>query len=81
MSKEQVAELVAPHPDTLRFVTSWFERSGVSSPVTMTYSGGYLMIPDVPVSHANDLLGASYQFCLLFSLHWVGVSFEHLQVD
>src|SRR6266702_496078 len=31
LSKEQVAELVAPHPDTLELVNSWLEHHGISS--------------------------------------------------
>ena len=61
LSKEQVAELVAPHPDTLGLVTSWLEYSGVSSSISMTHGGGWLTVTGVPVSQANDLLGASYQ--------------------
>ncbi|KAF8266056.1 subtilisin-like protein [Lactarius quietus] len=60
LSKEQVAELVAPHPDTLELVTSWLKHS-VSSPVSMTHGGGWLTVPGVPVAQANRLLGASYQ--------------------
>jgi hypothetical protein len=29
LSKEQVAELVAPHPETLELVNSWVEYHGV----------------------------------------------------
>jgi len=61
LSKEQVAELVAPHPETLGLVNSWLEHCGVSSPVSMTHGGGWLTVTGVPVSQANDLLGASYQ--------------------
>jgi tripeptidyl-peptidase-1 len=61
LSKEQVAELVAPHPDTRGLVISWLERSGVSSPVSTTHGGGWLTVTGIPVSQADDLLGASYQ--------------------
>ena len=59
---EEVAELVAPHPDTLDLVTSWLEYNGVpTSSISTTLAGAWLAVADVPVSQANDLLGASYQ--------------------
>jgi hypothetical protein len=62
LSKEQVAELVAPHPDTLELVNSWLEHHGVpSSSVSTTHGGGWLTLIGIPVSQANDLLGAAYQ--------------------
>ncbi|KAI9444519.1 subtilisin-like protein [Lactarius indigo] len=62
LSKEEVAELVAPHPDTLELVNSWLEHHDVpSSSVSPTHGGNWLTIIGVPVSKANDLLGASYQ--------------------
>ena len=62
LSKEQVAELVAPHPDTLDLVGSWLAHHDVPShTVSITLGGGWLKIKDVPLSKANTLLGASYQ--------------------
>ncbi|KAI9450598.1 subtilisin-like protein [Lactarius psammicola] len=62
LSKEQVAELVAPHPDTLRLVNSWLEHHGVRpSSVSRSHGGGWLTVVDVPMSQANNLLSASYQ--------------------
>jgi tripeptidyl-peptidase-1 len=62
LSKEQVAELVAPHTDTLELVGSWFEHHEVpSSAISITHGGGWLTIKKVPLSKANALLGASYQ--------------------
>jgi len=62
LSKEQVAELVAPHPDTLELVHSWLEYHGIpSSSVSVTHGGSSLKLTGVSVSRANDLLGASYQ--------------------
>ncbi|KAI9435722.1 subtilisin-like protein [Lactarius indigo] len=58
---EQVADLVAPHPETLRLLNSWLQHGGVASPVSITHGGGWVTITDIPVSQANDLLGASYQ--------------------
>ena len=58
-----MAELVAPHPDTLELVSSWLEQHGVPpSSISLTHGGGWLTVTDVPVSQANELLGASYQF-------------------
>ncbi|KAF8256804.1 subtilisin-like protein [Lactarius quietus] len=61
LSKEQVAEIVAPHKDTLGLVNSWLEHSGISFFISATHGGGWLTVPTVPVSTANELLGASYQ--------------------
>jgi tripeptidyl-peptidase I len=62
LSKEQVAELVAPHPDTIELIGSWFEHHEVpSSAVSITHGGGWLAIKKVPLTKANALLGASYQ--------------------
>ncbi|KAI9460738.1 subtilisin-like protein [Russula earlei] len=63
LSKEQVAELVAPHPDTLELVGSWLAHHRVpSSSLSITHGGGWLTLSRVPVVQANALLGASYQF-------------------
>jgi len=62
LSKEQVAELVAPHPDTLELVHSWLGHYSVpSSSVSVAHGGSSLMLAGVPISQANNLLGASYQ--------------------
>lgn len=62
LSREEVAELVAPHEDTLQLVRSWLTHHGVPlSSISTTHGGGWLTISDVPVSQANKLLGASYQ--------------------
>lgn len=62
MSKEQVAELVAPHLNTSELVNSWPEHHGIStSSVARTHDGGWLTTTNVPVSQADDVLGASYQ--------------------
>jgi len=62
LSKEQVAQLVAPHPDTLELINSWLEHHDVpSSFISTTHGGGWLMVTGVLVSQANELLGALYQ--------------------
>ncbi len=62
LSREQVAKLVAPHPDTLELVNSWLEYHGVpASSISTTHGGGWLTVTGVLVSQANGLLGASYQ--------------------
>ncbi|KAH9172024.1 subtilisin-like protein [Lactarius sanguifluus] len=62
LSKEQVAELVRPHPDTLELVTSWFAHHGVRpSSISTTHGGAWLTVTNVLVSQANQMLGASYQ--------------------
>ncbi|KAI9439772.1 subtilisin-like protein [Lactarius indigo] len=61
LSKEQVAELVMPHPDTLKLVNSWLKYHGVPPSVSLTHGGNWLTLTGMSVSKANDLLGASYQ--------------------
>ncbi|KAF8260176.1 subtilisin-like protein [Lactarius quietus] len=62
LSKEQVAELVAPHPDTLDLVSSWLKHHGVpSSSISTTLGGNWLAVVNVSLSQANEMLGASYQ--------------------
>jgi len=60
LTKEQVAELVAPHPDTLDLVHSWLEYHRVPS-TSVTHGGSYLTLTGVSVSQANNLLGTSYK--------------------
>ncbi|KAH9015289.1 subtilisin-like protein [Lactarius hengduanensis] len=61
-SKEQVAELIALSLDTLELVNCWLKHHGVSpSSISRTHGGGWLMVSGVPVSRANEMLGASYQ--------------------
>ncbi|KAI9431495.1 subtilisin-like protein [Lactarius indigo] len=54
LSKDQVAELVAPSPGTLELVNAWLEHHGISSSSVSTTHWRRL-------AYANDLLGASYQ--------------------
>ncbi|KAH9024936.1 subtilisin-like protein [Lactarius pseudohatsudake] len=62
LSKEEVAKLVEPHPDTLELVHSWLAYHGVqSSSISTSHGGSWLTVTDVPVPQANELLGASYQ--------------------
>jgi tripeptidyl-peptidase-1 len=62
LSKEQVAVLVAPHPDTLDLVGSWLAHHGVpSSSISIDHGGSWLTLSGVPVSQADALLGASYR--------------------
>ncbi|KAF8268737.1 peptidase S8/S53 domain-containing protein [Lactarius quietus] len=63
--EDQVAELVAPHPHTLKLVHAWLEHHGVpSSSISTSHGGNRLTLTSVPVSKANDLLSASYQYFL-----------------
>ena len=64
LSREQVAQLVAPHPDTLELVYSWLEHHDVPSSsisTNRTHGDSWLTVTSVLVSKANKLLGASYQ--------------------
>ena len=43
-------------------MTSWLEHNGVpTSSISRALAGGWLIVTDIPVSQANELLGASYQ--------------------
>ncbi|KAH9170163.1 subtilisin-like protein [Lactarius sanguifluus] len=78
LTKEQVADLVAPRPETLELVNYWLEHHGISSSsVSMTHGGNTLKLKGVSVTQANTLLGASYQtivrtvgYSLPRALHW-----------
>ncbi|KAH9033616.1 subtilisin-like protein [Lactarius pseudohatsudake] len=62
LSKEQVAQLVAPHPNALELINSWLRHHSLpSSSISTTRGGSWLKLRGVPVSKANELLGASYQ--------------------
>ncbi|KAH9059184.1 subtilisin-like protein [Lactarius vividus] len=61
LSKEQVADLVAPHPDTLELINSWLDHLGIPPSSVSRTLGSWLTLTGVPVSRANDILGASYQ--------------------
>ncbi|KAH9057769.1 subtilisin-like protein [Lactarius vividus] len=62
LSKEQVAEVVAPHPDTLDLVSSWLRHHDIpSSSISTTLGGNWLRVVGVSVSQADRILGASYQ--------------------
>ena len=62
LSKEHVADLVRPPPDTLELVRGWLIHHGIkSSSISTALGGSWLTVTDMLVSQANQLLGASYQ--------------------
>ncbi|KAH9056340.1 subtilisin-like protein [Lactarius vividus] len=62
LSREEVAELVAPPSDVLDLANAWLEHHGVHpSTISTKHGGSWLTVTGVPVSRANELLGASYQ--------------------
>ena len=62
LSKEQLAELVSPHQDTLNLVRSWLTHHGIRpSSISTSQNGSWLTVTDVLISQANQLLDASYQ--------------------
>ncbi|KAI9457106.1 hypothetical protein BJY52DRAFT_1378901, partial [Lactarius psammicola] len=62
LSKEQVAELVIPHPATLKLVNSWPRHRGVRfSSVSVIHEGRTLKFTGVSTTQANALLDASYR--------------------
>ena len=61
LSKEQAAELVSPHPETLDLIRAWLVHHGIQPfSISTTHGGSWLTVRDVLVSQANQLLGASY---------------------
>ncbi|KAH9057226.1 subtilisin-like protein [Lactarius vividus] len=62
LSREEVAELVAPPSDVLELANAWLEHHGVDpSTISIKHGGSWLTVTAVPVSRANKLLRASYQ--------------------
>ncbi|KAH9056379.1 subtilisin-like protein [Lactarius vividus] len=62
LSREEVAELVAPPSDVLELANAWLEHHGVHpSTITTKHGGSWLTLTAVPVPRANKLLRASYQ--------------------
>ncbi|KAH9062363.1 subtilisin-like protein [Lactarius vividus] len=62
LTKEQVAKLIAPHPETLELVNSWLAHQGIpSSSISMTHGGNTLTLKGVSITQANALLNATYQ--------------------
>ena len=62
LSREQVAELVEPHPETFELISAWLVHHGIRrSSISTTHGGAWLTVTNVLVSQANQLLGASYQ--------------------
>ncbi|VDC03294.1 unnamed protein product [Peniophora sp. CBMAI 1063] len=62
LNKDEVASLVAPHPDTHSIVSEWLEDHAIpADTVRPVLHGDWLMLEAVPISTANTLLGASYE--------------------
>ncbi|KAH9035148.1 subtilisin-like protein [Lactarius deliciosus] len=62
LSREEVAELVAPPSDVLELANAWLDHYGVHpSTISTKHGGSWLTLTGVPVSRANELLSASYQ--------------------
>ncbi|KAH9035142.1 subtilisin-like protein [Lactarius deliciosus] len=62
LSREEVAELVAPPSDVLELANAWPDHYGVHpSTISTKHGGSWLTLTGVSVSRANKLLRASYQ--------------------
>ncbi|KAH8990963.1 subtilisin-like protein [Lactarius akahatsu] len=62
LSREEVAELVAPPSDVLELVNAWLEYYGIPpSAISTKHGGSWLTVIGIPVPQANELLSASYQ--------------------
>ena len=61
-SKEQVANLVSPHPDTLELVHSWLRHYGIPlSSISTTHGGNTITLTGLSITQADELLSASYK--------------------
>lgn len=64
LSKEEVEELVAPHPDSVDAVTGWLASHGFDSESTSRSPAGDWLTIRVSVSKAEEMLNtASFVFC------------------
>ncbi|KAH9166378.1 subtilisin-like protein [Lactarius sanguifluus] len=62
LSREEVAELVAPPSDVLELANAWLDHYGVHpSSISTKHGGSWLTLTGVPISRANEFLSASYQ--------------------
>ncbi|KAH9031385.1 subtilisin-like protein [Lactarius deliciosus] len=62
LSREEVADIVAPPSDVLELANAWLDHYGVHpSSISTKHGGSWLTLTGVPVSRANELLRASYQ--------------------
>ncbi|KAH9003625.1 subtilisin-like protein [Lactarius hatsudake] len=62
LSREEVAELVAPPSDVLELTNAWLRHHSIPpSAISTKHGGSWLTVIGVPVSRANELLSASYQ--------------------
>ena len=62
LSRDQVADLVKPYPETIELISAWLVHHGIqSSSISTTHGGAWLTLTNVLVTQANQLLGASYQ--------------------
>ena len=61
LSKEQVDEPVRPSPETVELVCAWLAHNGIPSSISRTHGGTWLMVSDLRVSQACQLIDTSYQ--------------------
>ncbi|TFY50202.1 hypothetical protein EVG20_g11659, partial [Dentipellis fragilis] len=62
LDQTDVANLVAPHPDTNALVSAWLSHHDIpASSISTTETGDWLIISAVPVTKADALLGANYR--------------------
>ncbi|KAH9011594.1 subtilisin-like protein [Lactarius pseudohatsudake] len=62
LTREEVAELVAPPSHVLELANAWLDHYGVHpSNISTKHGGSWLTLSGVPVPRANKLLSASYQ--------------------
>ena len=65
LSKEEVEELVAPHPSSLDAVREWLASHGIRSEACHQSPAGDWVTVHVPVAQAEEMLGTVCRGCLM----------------
>jgi tripeptidyl-peptidase I len=69
MSKEQVEELVAPHPTSVDAVSKWLATHGIRSKACHQSPAGDWVTVNVPVAQAEKMLSTVGHRCLVAAGH------------
>jgi tripeptidyl-peptidase-1 len=69
LSKEEVEELVAPHPSSLDAVREWLASHGIRSEARHQSLAGDWVTVYVPVAQAEEMLGTVCHGCLMAASH------------
>ncbi|KAH9060316.1 subtilisin-like protein [Lactarius deliciosus] len=67
LTKEQVADLVAPRPETLELVNTWLDHHGISSSANTLLGASYQLYRHVK---SNETIIRTVGYALPAALHW-----------